>query len=90
MDIVFSPKKHEKYWTNGGKNTENRMHSSRMRTVRCRGRLIGGVCLGVYTSPPPWTEFLTHACEKIAFLQLHLRMVKKQECIPVGCIPPAC
>ena len=23
-----------------------RMHSSRMRTVRCSGRLLGGVCLG--------------------------------------------
>ena len=47
------------------------MHSSRMRTVRCRGRLGGGggggrggggVCMGgclpmgVYTSPQLWTE----------------------------------
>ena len=89
-----------------------RMHSSRMRTVRCSSRLLGvevgrlsargvglgrvcpegmsaqtvGVCpdggqclsqcmLG-YTPPPPWTEFLTHTCENIAFLQLRLRTVK--------------
>ena len=27
-------------------------------------------------SPPPWTEFLTHACENITFPQLLLRPVK--------------
>ena len=39
----------------------------------CQGGLPRGcVCLGVYPSvslgrhpPPPWTEFLTHACENI-------------------------
>ena len=68
-----------------------RMHSSRMSTVRCScsGRLGGGggVCLGAvcpgrgcvcvsggYT-PSLWTEFLTHACENITFLQLLLWMV---------------
>ena len=40
-----------------------------MRTVRCSGRL--GANVGV------WTEFLTHACENITFLQLLLRTVKK-------------
>ena len=60
-----------------------------MSTVRCSSRLLrgclpggclsrgvcrGGVCLGVYTSPL-WTEFLTHACENIAFPQLRLRTV---------------
>ena len=54
-----------------------RMHSSRMRTVRCSGRLIGGGMSvgGVYTSPSPWTEFLTHTCENITFPELRLRMV---------------
>ena len=28
------------------KTIQTRMHSSRMRTVRCSGRFIGGVCLG--------------------------------------------
>ena len=113
-----------------------RMHSSRMHTVRCCGRLgregdwlveVGCVCPGgVYlgglsaggsargihppwgpeadipsptktrgrhpldqsqtprspvhagTHPllPPWTEYLTHACENITFTQLLLRTVK--------------
>ena len=58
------------------------MHSSRMRTVDCSGRRggaaagvsaqMGGVCPG----RPPWTEFLTHACENITFPQLLLRTVK--------------
>ena len=39
---------------------------------------------GVSARHPPWTEFLTHACENITFLQLHLRMVKKQESIPIS------
>ena len=49
------------------------MHSSRMRTVRCIGRLgaDGGV----------WTEFLTHACENITFPQLLLRtVIKRNRC----------
>ena len=52
------------------------MHSSRMRTIHCTGSLGGRGCLprGVYT--PLWTEFLTHACENIPFLQLLLRTVK--------------
>ena len=60
--------------------TETRMHSSRMRTVRCSGCLGGclpkGGCLprGIsqhalgQTPPPPpalWTKFLTHASENI-------------------------
>ena len=37
----------------------------------------GGVYLVGCTPPlPPWTEFLTHACENITFPQLLLRMVK--------------
>ena len=42
--------------------SETRMHSSRMRTVRCSGRLLGGGCLprGMYSPDPeadtPWTE----------------------------------
>ena len=32
-----------------------------------------GVCeQGVYTSLPPWTELLTHACENITFPQLRV------------------
>ena len=61
------------------------MHSSRMRAVRCNGRVGGGgVCpgdmsaQGVFTTPL-WTEFLTHADENITFPpfpQLLLRTVK--------------
>ena len=29
--------------------------------------------------PPPWTEFLTHACKNITFLQLLLRAVMKPQ-----------
>ena len=40
----------------------------------------GGVCISQHamgqTSPLPWTEFLTHACENITFPQLLLRTVK--------------
>ena len=46
----------------------------------------GSICLGSVrhplppgprtTLPPPWTEFLTDACEKITFPQLLLRTVK--------------
>ena len=69
------------------------MDSSRIRTVRCSSRLpgMGGVCPGgmsvwdggvsahgVYTSPLR-TEFLTHICENITFLQLRLRTVIIQE-----------
>ena len=35
---------------------------------------LGGVCLGGCT-PPPGTEFLTHACENITSPQLRLRTV---------------
>ena len=45
----------------GGKYDSNllnanltRMHSSRMRTVRCSGHLLGSVC-----QTPPWTEWQT-------------------------------
>ena len=41
----------------------------------------GGVCLvfprGVSGRHPPWTEFLTHACENITFLQLRLQTVTR-------------
>ena len=65
-----------------------RMHSSRLRTVRCSGRLWGGVsaregCLGgclprgvvLYTYPP--VDRMTDACENITFPQLLLRTVIK-------------
>ena len=41
--------------------------------VSARGCLAGDVCLGGGCLPrggvhlPPWTEFLTHACENITF-----------------------
>ena len=38
-DIMVQDKQH--------RQKKTRMHSSRMRTVRCSGRLGGGVCLGV-------------------------------------------
>ena len=65
---------------------QTRMHSSRMRTVRCSSRLLGDVCLpkggggclpakrvGGCT-PPPCGQ--TDTCEKITFPQLLLRTVK--------------
>ena len=62
------------------------MHSSRMHTVRCSCRLKGrGIsaqgdfCLKkdlLEYTPPVNSEFLTHACENIAFTQLHLWTVK--------------
>ena len=68
-----------------------------MRTVRCSSHLrVGGclpargvfaqegVCLGVYTSPP-WTEFLTHACENITFPQLRLRTAKTGSNLDLNC-----
>ena len=67
------------------------MHSSRMRTVRCRGRLGGGGwwwwwsgwwwCLYRGVSAyggvhlPPTVDRKTDACENITFQQLLLRMV---------------
>ena len=53
------------------------------------GVFLGGICLGGCLPsgvsawrrclsegiPPLWTEFLTHACENITFLQVLLRMV---------------
>ena len=43
----------------------------------CLSRGCPAKCMLGYTSPhPPWTEFLTHACENITFLQLRLRTVK--------------
>ena len=50
------------------------MHSSRMRTVRCSGRL------SCHAPHSLWTEFLTHACENITFPQILLRTVTIQEC----------
>ena len=64
---------------------QTRMHSSRMRTVRCSSRLgggclpEGGVCLGgvwtagVYTSPIPPVDRMTDACENISFPQILLQ-----------------
>ena len=63
-----------------------RMHTSRMRTIRCSGRQWGdafqhalgrGGCVsqhalgrGCLPLPIPWTEFLTHAWENIIFPKL--------------------
>ena len=48
-----------------------------------RGCLPGGVyipaCNGA--DEPPWTEFLTHACENITFPQLLLRTVNIQSLV---------
>ena len=55
------------------------MHSSRMRTVRCRGRLPRGF-LPVGCTPPPCGQ--TDTCKNITFPQQLLRTVK----IPVN--PP--
>ena len=54
------------------------MHVSKMRSVRCSGRLggEGGVYPGRCT-PPPCGQ--TDACENITFPQLLLRMVKSTE-----------
>ena len=59
------------------------MHSSRMRTARSltasRSIRVGGGGQRVWDTPlPPWTEFLTHACENITFPQLLLQAVTKQ------------
>ena len=68
--------------------SSTRMHSIGMRTVCCSGHLGRG-CLPAWgvsarvgcllsarnSHPPPWTEFLTHACENITFPQLLLRTV---------------
>ena len=66
-----------------------RMHSSRMRTVRCSSSPLGGVCpagclpggggRGVYTPlpphPPPPVDRMRDAYENITFPQLRLRTV---------------
>ena len=48
------------------------------RSIRVGGgaRCWGAACVG-YTQPP-WTEFLTHACENIIFPQILLQAVTKQ------------
>ena len=59
------------------------------RVVVCQGVSALGVCVylgrvsaqwclprGAHLPLPPWTEFLTHACENITFPQLLLRTVK--------------
>ena len=77
------------------------MHSSRMRTVRCSGRLSchahphachpthmpsHHACPPLPRMPLLWTEFLTHACENITFPQLLLRTVKKLlSFVPMNC-----
>ena len=65
-----------------------RMHSSRMRTVRSSGRLLGGVCPGGGVSAregvhpsmhwgrhPPPVDRMTDRCKNITFPQLRLRTV---------------
>ena len=56
------------------------MYSSRMRTVRCSGRI------SCHARPRLWTEFLTHAFENITFPQLRLRTVK----IRMSTLPDLC
>ena len=66
-----------------GKNKPiTRMHSSRMRTVRCSGRLgeggcvcPGGVCPGGCVYTPPVDRQQTDTCKSITFPQLLLRTV---------------
>ena len=61
------------------------MHSSRMRTVRCSSRLLGGGCLpgeGVCLPNRGWgwesaPRGQTDTCENITFPQLLLRTVKR-------------
>ena len=43
--------------------------------ARGRGVCLGAFCPGGVYISPLWTEFLTHACENIAFLQLRLQTV---------------
>ena len=44
--------------------------------VSLPGGVSAPVHAGIYTPPPPpWTEFLTHACENITIPQLRLQMV---------------
>ena len=72
-------------FTHAGHSFETRMHSSRMRTVRCSSRLLrdggggqsqeGGVCLPGGCTPLP-TPVDRHTCENITFPQLLLRTVK--------------
>ena len=67
------------------KYPKSRMYSSRMRTVRCRGRRIGCLpqCMlgympsACWDTSRLWTEFLTHACENITFPQLLLWTVTR-------------
>ena len=43
----------------------------------CQGECLpSGVSARGDVHLPPWTEFLTHACENITFPQLPLQMVK--------------
>ena len=69
------------------------MHSSRMRTVRCSGRLWGGClpggggCLlwGMYTP----LKKIWDRCKNITFPQLHLRTVTRQHArIATACWQP--
>ena len=56
---------------------ETRMHSSRMRTIRCIGRLRVGVgCLPGDVCTPP-CEQNHRLCKNITFPQLRLRTVKR-------------
>ena len=64
-------------------NNKTIMHSSRMRTVRCSGHLLGegGVCPWDVSArgclpDPPNADRMTDACENITFPQLMLRTVK--------------
>ena len=46
---------------------KTRMHSSRMHTVRCSGRLLGEGCL---SDPPPPVNRITDRCQNITLPQL--------------------
>ena len=57
----------------GGVSDQGRRVSDQMGCVlRGRGSAQGGVCPSACwdTHLPPWTEFLTHACENITFPQI--------------------
>ena len=49
----------------------------------CVGGVSSGECIpacnGADILPPPWTEFLTHACKNITFSQLLLRTVTNSD-----------
>ena len=79
---------------------KTRMHSSRMRTICCSGRLPWGVCVsalaglprrrlprGVSARHPPWTE--TQTSVKTLLCRNYVADGNKTRMLPVGCVPSA-